>query len=70
MATFTADDMQAALQAIQSAAQSAADAASTMKSLQDQRGAFTAGDNFKEASRMVRQPDPFGSEDHESDLSK
>jgi len=71
MTTLSADDFRAMLQAVTQAS----DAAQALQALQSQQSSSTAvqvptGDNFKEASRMVRQPDPFGSEDHESDLSK
>ena len=75
MTNLSADDFRVMLQAVTQAAQSASDAAQALQALQSQQSSSTAaqvptGDNFKEASRMVRQPDPFGSEDHESDLSK
>ena len=74
MTTFTPDDFQAMLQAMTQAAQSAANAAQTLQALQAQQSSSSTSlpvsDNFKEARRMVRQPDPFGSEDHDGDLSK
>lgn len=71
MAALSDDDLRAMLTAATQAAQSASDAAQALQNAQSQRGTGVAGmDSFKEASRMVRQPDPFGSEDHESDLSK
>ena len=69
MATFTPDDFQAMLQAA-----NAAQTLQTLQTLQAQQSSSSTSlpvsDNFKEASRMVRQPDPFRSEDHDSDLSK
>ena len=52
------------------AARAASDAVVALRDQQSNRG--STGGGFQEASRVVRQPEPeqFGSESHEDDLSK
>ena len=48
----------------------AADAAAALREAQASRGTGLSEKGFSEASKVIRQPDPFGSENHEEDLSK
>ena len=62
-----ASDVAQLVQAATNAAQAAADAVAELRALQASRGERSG---FQEASKVVRQPEPFGSEVHEDDLSK
>ena len=63
-----ADDLSDLIQAATSDAQAAADAVSALREQQNARAAQGAG--FQEASKVVRQPEAFGSENHDDDLAK
>jgi hypothetical protein len=63
-------DVAQLIQAATDAARAAADAAAALRDVQASRGTGLSGKGFSEASKVIRQPDPFGSENHEEDLSK
>ena len=63
-------DVSQLIQAATDAARAAADAAAALREAQASRGTGLSGKGFSEASTVIRQPDPFGSENHEKDLSK
>ena len=67
MASLSADDVSALVQAATDAAKAASDAVTALREAQASRA---SGGGFQEASKVVRQPEPFGSENHEDDLSK
>lgn len=60
----TSSDLPAMLIATTQAAQAAADAATAIRKAQTAR-ASGMGSGFMEAARVIRQPGPFGSENHE-----
>ena len=66
MASLTPDDISRLVQAASDAAQAASDAA---QALRDQQQSRSSASKFQEASKVVRQPDPFGSEVHDTDLN-
>ena len=66
MASLTPDDISRLVQAASDAAQAASDAA---QALRDQQQSRSSVSKFHEASKVVRQPDPFGSEVHDTDLN-
>ena len=63
-------DVAQLVQAATDAARAAAEAVAALKEAQSSRGTGLSGKGFSEASKVIRQPDPFGSENHEEDLSK
>jgi len=63
-------DVSQLIQAATDAAPTAADAAAALREAQASRGPGLSGKGFSEASKVIGQPDPFGSENHEEDLSK
>ena len=67
MASLSADDVSALVQAATDAAKAASDAVTALREAQASR---SSGGGFHEASKVVRQPEPFGSENHEEDLSR
>ena len=67
MASVSADDVSALVQAATDAAKAASDAVTALCETPASRA---SGGGFQEASKVVRQPEPFGSENHEDDLSK
>eukprot|EP00435_Cladocopium_sp_Y103_P046478 s88_g13.t1 len=67
MASLSADDVSAFVQAATDAAKAASDAVTALREAQAPR---SSGGGFQEASKVVRQPEPFGSENHEEDLSR
>ena len=68
MASLSADDVAQLVQAATDAAKAASEAITALK---DQQAARTGlNDGFKEASKVIRQPEPFGSEVHEDDLAR
>ena len=74
MASLSADDVSALVQAATDAAKAASDAAKAasdaVTALREAQASRASGGGFQEASKVVRQPEPFGSENHEDDLSK
>ena len=62
--TVSADDLGALIQAATEAANAAAEATKALKAQQSSRS------SFQEASKVVRLPEPFGSENHEDDLAR
>ena len=62
--TVSADDLGALIQAATEAANAAAEATRTLRTQQASRS------SFQEASKVVRVPEPFGSENHEEDLAR
>ena len=68
MASLSADDVTALLKAATDAAKAATDAVAALRDAQAARTSSSSG--FHEASKVVRQPEPFGSESHDDDLSK
>ena len=60
-------DVTQVVQVAAQAAQAAAQAATALQRFTDQR---TAGGKFSEASKVVRQPDPYGTDDVEQDISR
>ena len=69
MSTLTEQDVASLVQAATDAARAASDAVVALHDQQATRAA-SGGGGFHEASKVVRQPEPFGSESHEEDLSK
>ena len=67
MASLSADDVSALVQAATDAAKAASDAVTALRETQASRA---SGGGFQEASKVVRQPEPFGSENHKDDLSE
>ena len=68
MASLSADDVAQLVQAATDAAKAASQA---LIALKDQQAARTGlNDGFKEASKVIRQPEPSGSEVHEEDLGR
>ena len=68
MASLSADNVAQLVQAATDAAKAASEAVIALK---DQQAARTGlNDGFKEASKVIRQPEPFGSEVHEEDLGR
>ena len=63
-------DVAQLIQAATDAARAAADAAAALREAQASRGTGLSEKGFSEASKVIRQPDPFGSENHEEDLNK
>ena len=63
-------DVAQLVQAATDAARAAAEAVAALKEAQSSRGTGLSGKGFSEASKVIRQPDPFGSENDEEDLSK
>ena len=59
MASLTRDDISRLVQAASDATQAASDAA---QALRDQQQSRLGASKFHEPSKVVRQPDPFGSE--------
>ena len=68
MATLSADNISALVQAATDAAKAAGDAVTALRDAQAARSSGPSG--FQEASKVIRQPEPFGNENHEDDLSK
>eukprot|EP00435_Cladocopium_sp_Y103_P063021 s303_g24.t1 len=68
MATLSDDDVAALVKAASDAARAAGEAVTALRDQQASRSALGGG--FHEASKVVRQPEPFGSENHEDDLAK
>ena len=68
MASLSPDDVTALLKAATDAAKAATDAVAALRDAQAARTSSSSG--FHEASKVVRQPEPFGSESHDDDLSK
>ena len=66
MASLTADEIFSLVQAASDAAQAASSAAQALRDAQTSRA---SNSRFHEASKVVRQPDPFGSEVHDTDLN-
>lgn len=66
MASLTSDELSRLVQAASDAAQAASSAA---QALRDQQASRSNVSKFHEASKVVRQPDPFGSEVHDNDLN-
>ncbi|CAL1143351.1 unnamed protein product [Cladocopium goreaui] len=66
MASLTPQEISKLVQAASDAAQAASSAA---QALRDQQQSRSSASNFHEASKVVRQPDPFGSEVHDTDLN-
>eukprot|EP00435_Cladocopium_sp_Y103_P071391 s359_g37.t1 len=66
MASLTADEISSLVQAASDAAQAASSAAQALRDAQTSRA---SNSRFHEASKVVRQPDPFGSEVHDTDLN-
>ena len=62
MASLSAEDVSALVQAATDAAKAASDAVTALREAQATRA---SGSGFQEASKVVRQPEPFGSENHE-----
>ena len=60
-------DVTQVVQVAAQAAQAAAQAATAVQRFTDQR---TAGGRFSEAGKVVRQPDPYGTDDVEQDISR
>ena len=60
-------DVTQVVQVAAQAAQAAAQAATALQRFTDQR---TAGGKFSEAGKVVRQPDPYGTDDVEQDISR
>ena len=60
-------DVAQVVQVAAQAAQAAAQAATALQRFTDQR---SAGGKFSEAGKVVRQPDPYGTDDVEQDISK
>ena len=60
-------DVTQVVQVAAQAAQAAAQAATALQQFTDQRN---AGGKFSEAGKVVRQPDPYGADDVEQDISK
>ena len=60
-------DVTQVVQIAAQAAQAAAQAATALQRFTDQR---TAGGKFSEAGKVVRQPDPYGTDDVEQDISR
>ena len=46
------------------------DAATALREAQASRGTGLSGKGFSEASKVIRRPDPFGSENHEEASGK
>ena len=65
--TTPAIDVTQVVQIAAQAAQAAAQAATAPQRFTDQR---TAGGKFSEAGKVVRQPDPYGTDDVEQDISR
>jgi hypothetical protein len=68
MASLSADNVAQLVQAATDAAKAASEAVIALKDLQAARTGLN--DGFKEASKVIRQPEPFGSEVHEEDLGR
>ncbi|CAL1136540.1 unnamed protein product [Cladocopium goreaui] len=68
MASLSADNVAQLVQAATDAAKAASEAVLAMKEQQTARAGLS--DGFKEASKVIRQPEPFGSEVHEEDLGR
>ena len=68
MASLTEQDVASLVQAATDAARAASDAVVALRDQQANRSSTAGG--FQEASKVVRQPEPFGSECHEDDLAK
>ena len=66
MASLTPEETSKLVQAASDAAQAASSAA---QALRDQQQSRSSASKFHEASKVVRQPDPFGSEVHDTDLN-
>ena len=66
MASLTPQEISKLVQAASDAAQAASSAA---QALRDQQQSRSSASKFQEASKVVRQPDPFGSEVHDTDLN-
>ena len=60
-------DVAQLIQAATDAARTAADAAAALREAQPSRGTGLSGKGLSEASKVIRQPDPLGSETHEED---
>ena len=60
-------DVTQVVQVAAQAAQAAAQAGTALQRFTDQR---TAGGKFSEAGKVVRQPDPYGTDDVEQDISR
>ena len=68
MASLTEQDVASLVQAATDAARAASDPVVALRDQQSNRS--LTGGGFQEASEVVRQPAPFGSESHEDDVSK
>ena len=68
MASLSADNVAQLVQAATDAAKAASEAVLALKEQQTARAGLN--DGFKEASKVIRQPEPFGSEVHEEDLGR
>ena len=68
MASLSEQDVAALVQAASDAARAASEAVVALRDHQSNRSSTAGG--FQEASKVVRQPEPFGSECHEDDLAK
>ena len=68
MASLTERDVASLVQAAMDAARAASDAVVALRDQQANRSSAAGG--FQGASKVVRQPEPFGSECHEDDLAK
>ena len=68
MASLSDQDVAALVQAALDAARAASEAVVALRDQQSNRSSTAGG--FQEASKVVRQPEPFGSECHEDDLAK
>ena len=66
MASLTPEEISKLVQAASDAAQAASSAA---QALRDQQQSRSSASKFHEASKVVRQPDPFGSEVHDTELN-
>ena len=68
MASLTEQDVASLVQAAMDAARAASDAVVALRDQQANRSSAAGG--FQEASKVVRQPEPFGSKCHEDELAK
>ena len=68
MASLSADNVAQLVQAATDAAKAASEAVMALKEQQAARTGLN--DGFKEASKVIRQPEPFGPEVHEEDLGR